>query len=51
MLKSKQERHPSVTRKLVLPDIEPEDLSRARPLVAGRARRRTEIKEEAVEVV
>jgi nitrate/nitrite transport system ATP-binding protein len=51
MLDSKRERHASVTRKLVLPDIEPEDLSRGRPLAARRARRRTEMKEETVDVV
>jgi nitrate/nitrite transport system ATP-binding protein len=50
MLNSKQERHISVTRKLVLPDIEPEDLGRARSLAGGHARRCTEVKEETVEV-
>ncbi|MBI4327785.1 MAG: ABC transporter ATP-binding protein [Chloroflexi bacterium] len=40
----------SVTRKLVLPDIEPEDVNAPRPLFAGRTlpRRRSEIKVETV---
>jgi nitrate/nitrite transport system ATP-binding protein len=52
MLRSKQQRHATVTRKLVLPDLEPEDLSRSRPGFAGRAfaRRRSEIKEETIQV-
>jgi len=50
MLTSKHERHASITKKLILPDIEPEDLSRPRPLIVGRPRRRGEIKEETVEV-
>ena len=52
MLKSKQQRQVTLTRKLVLPDIEPEDLSRARPGLAGRSapRRRSEIKEETIQV-
>jgi len=52
MLLSKQQRHTTLTRKLILPDIEPEDLSRSRPGFAGRsfARRRSEIKEETIEV-
>jgi len=52
MLRSKHQRHATVTRKLVLPDIEPEDLNRSRPGFAGRsfARRRSEIKEETIEV-
>jgi nitrate/nitrite transport system ATP-binding protein len=41
----------SVTRKLVLPDIEPEDLTHPRPLFGGgRARRRREERSETVEV-
>jgi nitrate/nitrite transport system ATP-binding protein len=41
----------SVTRKLTLPDIEPEDLSGPRTLTGrGRARRRQEEKQETVEV-
>jgi nitrate/nitrite transport system ATP-binding protein len=45
--------HETVTRKLVLPDIEPEDLSAPRPLIGGRRRpvRRREVKQETVEVV
>lgn len=50
MLNSRHERHASVTKKLILPDIEPEDLSRPRPLIPGRPRRRSEVKEETVEV-
>jgi nitrate/nitrite transport system ATP-binding protein len=52
MLNSKHERHTSITRKLILPDIEPEDLDRTRPRFAGRhhPKRRSEIKEETVEV-
>ena len=52
MLNSKHERHTSVTKKLVLPDIEPEDLNAPRALFAGRQqpKRRNEIKEETVEV-
>jgi nitrate/nitrite transport system ATP-binding protein len=51
MLSSKQQQHATVTRRLVLPDIEPEDLSKPRraPLW-GRPVRRGEIKEERVEV-
>jgi nitrate/nitrite transport system ATP-binding protein len=42
----------SVTRKLVLPDIEPEDLNVPRGLVSGRISpiRRKEIRQETVEV-
>jgi len=52
MLNSKHERHTSITRKLVLPDIEPEDLGLPRPIFAGRPhpKRRSEIKVETVEV-
>ena len=51
LLSSRHERHTAITRKLILPDIEPEDLSiptrqggRRRPI------RRSEIKNETVEV-
>jgi len=42
----------TVTRKLVLPDLEPEDLTRpsGMPFVGSRARRRREEKEETVEI-
>jgi len=51
MLASKKDRHASVTRKLVLPDIEPEDLSAPpRPGWRKSPIRRREIKEESVEV-
>jgi nitrate/nitrite transport system ATP-binding protein len=52
MLCSKQERHTTLTRKLILPDIEPEDLTRSRPSFGGRSfpRRPSEIKEETVEI-
>ena len=51
MLKSRSKRHIAITKKLVLPDIEPEDLGRPRSIFADRkARRRAEIKEELVEV-
>jgi len=51
MLNSKQDRHTAITRKLVLPDIEPEDLSGPRRRSARSAPiRRHEIKEESVEV-
>ena len=45
-------RHITVSRKLVLPDIEPEDLSGPRLLMGGRRRpvRRSEMKREQVEV-
>jgi len=45
-------KHAAVTRKLVLPDIEPEDLSGPRSLTGGRRRpiRRSEIKKETVEI-
>jgi len=52
MLDSKSERHTSVTRKLILPDIEPEDLNLPRSLTSGAPRkpvRKSEIKEETVE--
>jgi nitrate/nitrite transport system ATP-binding protein len=52
MLNSKKQQHAVVTRKLVLPDLEPEDLSLPRPFGRGRRRpiRRGEIKRETVEV-
>ena len=52
MLGSKKERHTSITRKLVLPDIEPEDLNIPRNLTGWRKspKRRNEVKEETVEV-
>ena len=51
MLNSKYQRRASITKKLVLPDIEPEDLRHPKP-TAGRSlpKRRGEIKEETVEV-
>jgi nitrate/nitrite transport system ATP-binding protein len=50
LLNSKGDHHTALTRKLVLPDIEPEDLSVPRRLVGGRRTpiRRTEIKRETV---
>ncbi len=51
LLSSRHERHAAVTRKLVLPDIEPEDLNV--PMMLGGRRapiRRNEIKNETVEV-
>jgi nitrate/nitrite transport system ATP-binding protein len=52
MLNSKQERHTAITKKLVLPDIEPEDLNLPRGMTGWRKSpiRRSEIKEESVEV-
>ena len=51
MLNSKHDRHTAITRKLILPDIEPEDLSGPRRRSARSAPiRRHEIKEESVEV-
>jgi len=52
MLNSRHDRHVSLTKKLVLPDIEPEDLSLPRSIVNRRTRplRKSEIKEETVEV-
>ena len=52
MLSSKHQRRASVTKRLVLPDIEPEDLRRPKPMFAGRSlpKRRSEIKEETVGV-
>jgi nitrate/nitrite transport system ATP-binding protein len=51
LLQSRSTQHTSVTKKLVLPDIEPEDLSL--PRTPGRRRipiRRSEIKRETIEV-
>jgi nitrate/nitrite transport system ATP-binding protein len=52
LLDSKKERHTAISRTLVLPDIEPEDLSRPQPLIGGRRTpiRRHEIKRETVEI-
>jgi nitrate/nitrite transport system ATP-binding protein len=50
MLNSKQERHTTVTRKLILPDIEPEDLNQPRPQLRKTPIRRHEVKEESLEV-
>jgi nitrate/nitrite transport system ATP-binding protein len=52
LLNSRHERGTELTKKLVLPDIEPEDLSLPRSLAANRHRpvRKREIKEEIVEV-
>ena len=50
MLNSRHERHTAVTKKLILPDIEPEDLNV--PVMLGGRRtpiRRNEIKDETVE--
>ena len=50
MLNSKSERHTSITKKLILPDIEPEDLNRPPRFFTGRVKpkRANEIKEETV---
>ena len=49
LLESRQERHTTATKKLVLPDIEPENLSVPRPFFARRrALRRSEIKTETL---
>lgn len=52
MLHSKNGQHAAVSRKLALPDIEPEDLNAPRPLAGGRRSpvRRREMKQEEVEV-
>lgn len=52
MLDSKRERQVTLTKKLVLPDLEPEDLSRPRaPLFARtQPKRRNEVQEETLEV-
>ena len=50
LLGSKQDRHATVTKKLVLPDIEPEDLSIPRSMTGGRRlpKRSSEVREEKV---
>jgi nitrate/nitrite transport system ATP-binding protein len=52
MLNSKQRQHTSITKKLVLPDIEPEDLGLPRPVSSVRShpKRSSEIKVETVEI-
>ena len=52
MLSSRQERSTGITKTMVLPDIEPEDLSLPRSAATRRGRpvRRNEIKRETVEV-
>lgn len=52
MLNSKHDRHTAITKKLVLPDIEPEDLNIPRSMTAWRKTpiRKHELKEESVEV-
>lgn len=52
LLSSRHDRPATVTRKLVLPDIEPEDLSVPRTMLGGRAKpfRKREVKEETVEI-
>jgi len=50
LLNSKGDHHTAVTKKLALPDIEPEDLTHPRPLIGGRRApvRRGEIKRETI---
>ncbi|MEY4917953.1 MAG: Bicarbonate transport ATP-binding protein CmpD, partial [Verrucomicrobiota bacterium] len=52
MLNSKTERHTAVTKKMILPDIEPEDLNIPRTMTAWRKTpiRKREQQEESVEV-
>jgi nitrate/nitrite transport system ATP-binding protein len=52
MLNSKTERHTAITKKLILPDIEPEDLNIPRTMTSWRKTpiRKHEVKEESVEV-
>lgn len=52
MLNSKKERHTAITRKLVLPDIEPEDLGIPRSMTGWRKRplRKREMEEVKVQV-
>ena len=52
LLNSRHNNHTTVTRKLILPDIEPEDLNQPRAMQSGRRlpRRSSEIKEEKIEV-
>lgn len=50
LLGSKQNSNTTITRKLILPDIEPEDLNLPRSIAAGRRlpKRSTEVREETV---
>jgi nitrate/nitrite transport system ATP-binding protein len=50
LLHSKKNRPASITKKLILPDLEPEDLTRPRPMFAGRRgpTRRQEVEEVQV---
>jgi len=52
LLNSRHGQHTALTRKLILPDIEPEDLSVPAPILGSRRTpiRRSEIKRETVEV-
>jgi len=52
LLGCRGEQHQAISRKLLLPEIEPEDLSVPRPLMGGRRRpiRKGDIKRETVEV-
>jgi nitrate/nitrite transport system ATP-binding protein len=52
MLNSKKDRHTAITKKLVLPDIEPEDLNIPRSLTGRRKHplRKREMEEVKVEV-
>jgi nitrate/nitrite transport system ATP-binding protein len=52
MLNSKSDRHTAITKKLILPDIEPEDLNIPRNMTGWRNTpiRKHEVKEESVEV-
>ena len=52
MLNSKSDRHTAITKKLILPDIEPEDLNIPRNMTGWRTTpiRKHEVKEESVEV-
>jgi hypothetical protein len=52
MLNSKQTRHTAITKKLILPDIEPEDLNLPRGMSSWRKQpiRKHEVKEVKVEV-
>ena len=52
MLNSKHERRTAITKKLILPDIEPEDLNIPRHMTGWRSTpiRKHEVKEESVEV-
>ena len=52
LLNSRHNNHTTVTKKLILPDIEPENLNQPRAMQSGRRlpRRSSEIKEEKIEV-